>query len=145
MKTKASSRKIAPELGVSSSLVRRKRAQGKSDEQIKAEAKRWAEQTQCSPDGGETFAQAQTRKERALADLREAELSEKTGRLIPAADVMARWAEAGSSIREELEGLETRVASRLPDELRRPVSRAIRDEIRRVLGKISARFMPGAA
>jgi hypothetical protein len=64
--------------------------------QIKAEAADWKAKQEKQPDPAattpnESFTAAQTRKETALADLRELELATKRGELVPLGEVNA-WA-----------------------------------------------------
>ena len=102
-KTKPSAQEIANLAGVSLTLVNRKLSQGKSPRQIIAEAEVQAQQaalkrpvvsvTELSGPGNPprtnghaaavSYAEAQRRKELALAGLREAELAERTGELAP--------------------------------------------------------------
>ena len=96
---------MAAEAGVSPALVTRKLNQGKTREQIIAEANGRraqiaatapvnAERQQVNePAKVEDFAAAQRRKETALADLRELELAEKAGKLV----------DAGAALSAELE------------------------------------------
>lgn len=89
-------REVAAKAGVSHVLVDRKLKQGKSEAQIIEEAnvrrQKQAEKPAKVTDKTESFAEAQARKETALANLRELELAEKRAELISAADVKTAWA-----------------------------------------------------
>jgi hypothetical protein len=83
--------KLAQQAGVSVTTVSHKLRQGKTPAQILDEAAAWKEKDvkQRKPGGNESFTEAQTRKETALADLRELELSEKRGELVNLVEVNA--------------------------------------------------------
>ena len=103
-------RELAAKVGISPALVNRKRQQGKSDEQIAEEAAKKAPTKPVArsvPD--ETYAEAQARKETALADLRELEREEKRGNLISASDVKTAWAAHIAAVKNKL--------MQMPDEL----------------------------
>lgn len=95
-KTELTAQQIANVAGVSLTLVNRKLAQGRSPRQIIAEAEQMAQQAAQrhpvvnvaevnghSNGHAASFAEAQRRKELALARIREAEADEKTGELMP--------------------------------------------------------------
>ena len=90
----------------------------------------------------ETMAQAAARKERMLADLREAERDEKYGELVNAQQVEAAWAEVGAFVLQEVGSIPMRVTNRLPDEWRKEVYKVLTEETRRVLASISDEFIP---
>ena len=77
----------------STTTVSKKLLAGKSAEQIISEAEAWRKEEagRAAVDCGETesFNQAQRRKEVAIADLRELELKQKRGELVPVSDVNA--------------------------------------------------------
>jgi hypothetical protein len=77
----------------STTTVSKKLLAGKSAEQIISEAEAWRKQESArgATDCGdlESFNQAQRRKEVAIADLRELELKQKRGELVPVSDVNA--------------------------------------------------------
>lgn len=73
---------IAKKAGLTVPGVRYKRERGWTDEEILA-GERVVE--------GESLVQAQLRKETALADLRQLEVDEKRGELIPLAEATASW------------------------------------------------------
>ena len=121
-KTKPTAQEIANIAGVSLTLVHRKLAQGKTARQIIAEAEVHEAQrtTQPRPTASAavvnghaatvSFAEAQRRKELALAALREHELATRTGEIVDAA-------EARTWIRHICVPL-TQSIRALPDELR---------------------------
>ncbi len=107
-KTKLTAAQIATLAGVSVQLVARKRAMGKSDRAIIAEAEQQAQQAALKHPtvivtnlvnghanghaaGALSFSQAQCSKENALAELRQLELMERRRELIPVSYVKT-WA-----------------------------------------------------
>jgi len=84
-------KELAIKAGCSEATVSRKLKQGKTPQQIIDEAAAWKEKEtdKRKPAGNESFTEAQTRKERALADLRELELSAKRGELVSLVQVNA--------------------------------------------------------
>jgi hypothetical protein len=78
--------KLAEEAQVAIQTVSRKLKQGKTPEQIISEAEAWRAKLKATEykaaSGEETYSAAQCRKERAIADLRELELSIKRGDLV---------------------------------------------------------------
>lgn len=146
MKKAVSGQRFAKKLGVSSQLVNRKRRQGKSDEQIMAEAKKSKAKTSPPPEKvNESFADAQRRKESALADLREQELAEKRGELISTTEQVRLWARVAQSIRDELMSIGERksqewaaitdprqIREQVDAEMRRLCTKTIPDEIRTI-------------
>lgn len=99
-------RALAAEAGVDPALVSRKLKQGKTREQIIAEAQARRERIALTlsvdavdkhvdaPESDEDFASAQRRKEIALADLREIEKAEKLGKLVESEATLAAWLDA---------------------------------------------------
>jgi hypothetical protein len=82
---RSSGRALAKKAGVSESLVSTKRARGKADSDILAEAAKTHRRAKTH----ESYADAQARKETALADLREMEARRQKSELLDADDVRA--------------------------------------------------------
>jgi phage terminase Nu1 subunit (DNA packaging protein) len=155
-------RDLAKKIGVSAMLVSTKRRQGKSDALIAEEAKRrkakltaillgkeddaeFEQRTSRQPrtsDDGETEHQAKTRKEIALANLREIEEAKKRGELVSAADVESAWLGITTQIRNSILGVRSRVINRIPIEYRKEVSPVLEDELRQVLTSVSDNVRP---
>jgi hypothetical protein len=144
-------RSLAKEAGCSPAAVSKKLKMGKSPEQIIAEAQEWrsrqalleAARAATSPvnvsviDSPEKFADAQRRKEIALADLRELELKERLGQLVSAAEVETRWSELCTMIRDAMLAVPTKIAGRLAaisDErqLEAEMKKVIREDLARI-------------
>jgi hypothetical protein len=137
-------RALAKKAGVSPALVTRKKNQGKSDEQIIEEARiREAKPPKhdVTKHTGETYGEAQARKESHLANLRAIDEAQKLEQLLSAPEVEAKWAEVGTKVKDETMALPTRIVNRLPDEWRREVFTVVTEEVRRVLNAISNEFM----
>lgn len=127
----------------STSTVSKKLLAGKSAEQIISEAEAWRKQEaakESSSDCGdlESLQHAQRRKERAIADLRELELQQKRGELIPMSDVNAFI--SGMIIRAR--DILLRIAPELRDRLATcrdavECERLIDDEVRRALAELA--------
>jgi len=127
----------------STTTVSKKLLAGKSAEQIIAEAEAWrkleASKT-ASDDCGdlESLQHAQRRKEAAVADLRELELQQKRGELVPMSDVNAFV--SGTIIRAR--DILLRIAPELRDRMATctdaiECERLIDDEVRRALRELS--------
>lgn len=131
-------RQMAKEAGVSPNLVSRKRAQGKSDEQILAEAEARRLRSVQSPPRDETFAEAQRRKESALADLRELELAEKRRELLNASEISTAVHELIATAKSRLLLIGDELGDRLAAESN-PVRcrELVTDEVRRALSELS--------
>lgn len=136
------SRELAARIGQSHTIVQRKRRQGKSDDQIVAEA---AGEPVASPDGNETYANAQRRKEAALADLRELERDQLNGRLVEVETEERAWASAAQTIRDQMLALPDRLA---PELAAITDTRMLRDklqaEIRQVLADLPEKIARAA-
>lgn len=131
---------LARECSLSITTVSRKLRQGKTPDQIRQEAKDWhaKERKQKTPLESESFTAAQTRKERALADLRELELSTKRGELAPIGEINA-WI-SGMILRAR--DILTRIAPELRDRLAKEidpirVQELIEAEITRALTQLA--------
>ena len=138
--------KLATELGVSIATVSRKRRQGKTDQQIRDEAAAWKakQDKEAVKQPDETFSEAARRKEVALADLRELELSVKRGELAPVAEVNAFV----SSMILRARDIFTRLAPELRDRLAKEtdpirIHQLIEAETTRALTQLS-QFKGGA-
>lgn len=132
--------KLALEAGVSAQTVSRKLKQGKTPEQILSEAIAWKEKqaTKSTATPSESFTEAQARKERALASLRELELAEKNGQLVDLHQVNA-WV-SGCIIRAR--DILLRIAPELRDRLSQEsdpitIHELIDKEIRRALNELA--------
>lgn len=134
--------RLAIELGISTNTVSRKRRAGKTDQEIRDEAAAWkakeAKQEKTLKDGKESFAEAQRRKEIALADLRELELATGRGELVKLAEVNA-WI-SGMVVRAR--DILTRIAPELCDRLAKEtnpqrVRELIELEVNRALTQLS--------
>lgn len=120
---------LARRAGVSVSTASQKLKRGKTPEQIIEEAATWRQQqaekqaregvrakapeSSNGVDGGESYSEAQRRKEVALANLRELELNVKSGDLTPVSEINA-WV-AGMII--EARNILLRIAPELRDRL----------------------------
>jgi len=85
----------------------------------------------------ESLTAATMRKETALATLRELELAEKQGAVIPIEVAVAAWATVGQTVRDGLLSLPERVApevAALTDA--RQIRDLLRDEIRKILANM---------
>src|ERR1035441_9891254 len=87
-------RQLAKSTGYSVGEVQRRRTRGESDVSIKRAAKSRDAQRdgKASTSQGETYPEAQARKESALADLREMEAAERRGDLLDAEETHQAWA-----------------------------------------------------
>ena len=149
-------RQIAKESGYSPGIVHRKLAQGQTAAEIiragrererrraggvgpAEEAKGSAQGKQGSkPRPDETYAEAQARKETALASLRELQLAERRGALIQRETVESEWTSVCTTIRDAMLSLPSKLASRLAamtDELE--ITKYLRTEIRAELTRAS--------
>lgn len=136
-------REAAKAAGVSPGLLSRKRAQGKSDAQIAAEAASRAERQAARGvgKGVVSFSEAQRRKEQALAELRELELATKRGELVATADVQREWTGVLAAVRDSMLALPMRLSGRLAAMTdQRVIERFLRDAIRAELTKLSDAF-----
>lgn len=110
---------IARAAGCSTSTVSNKLKRGKTREQIIQEAQDYRDQQAnqppklVTPEDGESFANAERRKEIAWANLRELELATKSGELVPVAEINA-WM-AGCIV--EARNILIRIAPELRDKL----------------------------
>lgn len=95
---------IAKKAGLTVPGVRYKRERGWSDEEIIAGVR----ETE-----GESLADAQLRKESALANLRELEFQQKQGDVIPLALAAAAWAQLCQLVRTKLSGLPNALCDQL--------------------------------
>jgi phage terminase Nu1 subunit (DNA packaging protein) len=141
----------AKHFGVDPSLITRKKKQGKlvmkgglvdlersggAFSQVPA-SKRKIDTAPDGKDSGESFNDAQRRKESALADLRELEFKTKAGDLVSVTEMESAWAVIGQTMRDALLSMPERLAPRVA-----AVSdvRQCRDilskEIRTVIGNI---------
>jgi hypothetical protein len=109
--------KLAEKAQVAIQTVSRKLKQGKTPEQILAEAEEWRAKMKANEDkaasGEESHFDASRRKERAIADLRELELSVKRGELVKIGEMNA-WV-SGMILRAR--EILTRIAPELRDRL----------------------------
>lgn len=133
---------LARECGLSTMTISRKLRQGKSPDQIRKEAAEWHAKEKKEPDANESFTAAQTRKERALADLRELELSVKRGELVSIGEINA-WV-SGMILRAR--DILTRIAPELRDRLAKEtdpnrIQQLLEAEIHRALTQLST-FQP---
>ncbi len=148
---------LAKRAGVSKSLVSRKLAAGKTPDQIIAEAlesrsrraardEAFAAGVASSDQAGEPvaiekFAEAQRRKETALANLRELELAERRGELVEAVQVETEWVTVCAQIRDAVLSVPEKVAAELAalnDE--RAVSKILTEALREELGRVSMKL-----
>lgn len=134
---------LANEVGVSPTLVQRKRTQGKTDDQIREESVARAKK----PHGGEeSYALAQARKERALADKHELELLERRGELVERKASDRQAFETARIVRDGLMAIPDRLASLLAAESDvRKVHGILSDEIRKALVILAAEAQRVAA
>lgn len=144
MTKNTSVREAAKAAGVSPTLVSRKRGRGMTDAQIEEEARRRAQTlaAKARPAGKSlTFAEAQRRKEQALAELRELELAVKRGELVEAAAVRAEWVTILSSIRDGMLALPAKASGRLAAMTdARLIERFLKATIRAELTKLADGF-----
>lgn len=103
---------LAERAGVTKALVSRKLRQGKSPEEIIAEAqirraKREAGKAQIST------SEAQRRKEIAIAGLRELELKERRGELVETKEVANLWAVVFQTVRDQVMAVADRCSAQL--------------------------------
>lgn len=143
MKKRKTSRKterqLAAEIGVSPSLVHRKRAQGKSDKQITEEAARTMRKA-SEPDI--TFAEAQRRKEAALARLREIEVAREEGRVVAVEDAAEGWGRMVSAFRSRMIAIPSKLAPQLFGMSISEIQDRLKDEIWQGLTELS-NYDPG--
>lgn len=85
----------------------------------------------------ETLNEAQTRKEIALANLREKEDREKDRTLIETEVVHTHWSDIGVRLQNAIMGMPARLVNRLPAEWRREVLSVAQDEARAILTALS--------
>jgi hypothetical protein len=160
-------RQIAKESGYSPSVVHRKLTQGRTAGEIvrsgverqkrmesaveapkgaKGSGKRKRGSTKPidgapnpnHPKSDEDYWNAQRRKEIALADLREIEVKQKRGELIPAAEVEVEWATVCTTIRDGMLSLPSKLSDRLaPITNPQEIGAILRSEIRAELTRIS--------
>lgn len=131
-------RATAKKAGVSPSLVTRKLNRGATHQEIIDAAKPDRRKTR-----GETFVEAQARKEKALADLRELELAEKRGELVDLKEQALFLAEAMKTMQNGLLSAVEPLAERI-DSSRLTEVRAILDgEFRKLLNDVARRLRDG--
>ncbi|MGC4052925.1 MAG: hypothetical protein QM757_26655 [Paludibaculum sp.] len=161
-------RALAQQAGCSPALVSRKLRDGKTPDQIIAEAaeyrERLATRNQNNGElppaadvaalrgelGGkgesgepEKYSDAVRRKEIALADLRELELAEKRGELVSATDAALRIAEICQMVRDAMVSIPTKIAPRLASmSSEREITAELRQVIRQELARISEQLKP---
>lgn len=82
--------------------------------------------------------EARRRKEVALARLREMEVAQKAGLLLPASDVRATWAEQLGALKDRVLILPDRLAARLANRPETEVRTILRDELEQALRAIHA-------
>jgi archaeosine-15-forming tRNA-guanine transglycosylase len=82
--------------------------------------------------------EADRRKTVALAELRELELAQKRGALLPAAEVRKVWAERLAALKDRVLMLPDRLAARLANRPEPEVRVVLRDEIEECLRGIHA-------
>ncbi len=140
--SKPTEREIAKRAGCAPSLVNRKRQQGKSDTDIIAAAK--ARRKGKTRKKTESFADAQARKERALADLRETEVRQKQGQLLDLEEVRRAWCGHLIRARDILLAIAPEIRDRIAP-MTDPIAcgEMIDGEIRRALEELS-RYQPAA-
>lgn len=131
MKERMKTTELAKLAGISVQAVTRRRRRGESDEQIAGDA----HALPCAKPGGqESIAEAQARKERAAASLKELELAKQRGELIEVEVVMAQWTQLLSMARVRLTTMPTACADRLaaitdPVEARAYLAKEIADRL----------------
>jgi phage terminase Nu1 subunit (DNA packaging protein) len=148
-------RALSRKLGVSAQLVSYKRQRGKSDAVISAEAKQRKAKLSAIlrgdaipsstvvkrklpvPASDESKAQAETRKEVALANLREIEEQKKRGELLELSEVESTWLSISAQFKNALLGISARVINRIPVEYRREVLPVLDSELAQALTSIS--------
>lgn len=127
--TRPSLRSIAKALGVSLSALQEARDTGRINltppVDVEALRAQWVASSNVQGPApmaergdvaeGISLAEARRRKENALAELREVELAEKKGGLVPARDVEIRWAGIITAARTRLLELPTRVKQAVPE------------------------------
>ena len=142
-KKKSTNREFGDELGVSQGLVGRKRRQGKTDDQIREEAaaKRASMVPPVAP--SETYAEAQRRKESALADRYEFENRQRLGELIDVGETERLWVEVAMAFRDSLLSFPEKIAERVAasEEVQLQVRDLIKAEVRAVLTDLPAKIM----
>jgi hypothetical protein len=82
--------------------------------------------------------EARRRKELALARLREMEVAQKAGLLLPASDVRSTWAERLGALKDRILILPDRLAARLANRPEAEVRAILRDELEEALRAIHA-------
>jgi hypothetical protein len=87
--------------------------------------------------GGEDYWKVRTRHEIAKANKAELDLAVLEGRLFDAEEISAHWASLGTTVRDGIMALPSRIVSRLPEEWRRQVNLIVSEETRRALSAIS--------
>lgn len=144
-------RALAAEIGVSPSVVTKKRRKGKPDEQIAAEALAYQAEKERkeseaaglgagdrAADALESEAEADRRYAIARADLRELELSQKRGELVNAAEVATAWAAMISAAKSRLWNIGPELCDKLASESN-PVrcNELVTEKIRQALADLS--------
>jgi hypothetical protein len=87
--------------------------------------------------GGEDYWKVRTRHEIAKANKAELDLAVLEGKLLDAEEVAAHWAALGTTVRDGIMALPSRIVNRLPEEWRRQVNVIVSEETRRALSAIS--------
>ena len=134
-------RATARKAGVSPALVTRKLNRGATHAEI---VKAAAKKVDRRKTRGESFVEAQARKEKALADLREVELAEKRGELIDLKEQALFLAEAMKTMQNGLLSAVEPLAERI-DSSRLIEVRGILDaEFRKLLNDVARRIRDGS-
>lgn len=150
-------RDLSRETGYSPGIVHRKLTQGKSPDEIRADAAAYREKQGLKPlepgeprlerapvdrpkrvKRDESFYDAQKRKESAVADIREMEAQQKAGELVDVTVVEAQWTEIATAIRDSLLGLPLKISGKLAGlQDQREIERYLKTSFRAELAKIS--------
>ncbi len=122
---------VANTIGVTPAAVYARRKRGETDEQIIATGRLPNKRDSKS---GETLLAAQSRKETAVASMRELELAQKRGELIPVGEAVQMWGQLLSMARVRITTLATACADRLaaitdPVEARTFLAKEIADRL----------------
>jgi hypothetical protein len=126
---------VANTIGVNPSSVSRRRARGETDEQILATGRKPNKRDKNKAlKSDESFLTAQTRKESAAASLKELELAQKRGELIPVVDALRQWGTLLVMARVRITTMATACADRLaaitdPVEARAYLAKEIEDRL----------------
>jgi hypothetical protein len=137
-KYQISGAELAREIGQSEGTVSRKRGQGLTDDQIRAEAKQRAEKEGYHEGIRESKYEADARNKSALADLNELKLAQEREKLVPLADVN-QW---NSTMILKSRDILLRIAPELKDTLALEtdpikIEKTIDTEVRRALRELA--------